>query len=338
MKDAVLFRTHGQLSFEAILTINRFSRDLSNDQLALIHNGQLGWWTPKLAQFKLRHCSWQWDDFLSRYPALVQANAQLPEFNQASQSTGKRWLSPHFAVLAPVVLFHTRALNGTCNDLAYSPAVGRLWSVEQDALYNGRLDQFVSALQAVNADLLSTGYIAADSDWWGYALHTKTPYLRPKVHTSAANFTCVIRAARSVCTDVACNVLTSAQACPKNGVGFLFRVVVVERFSASLLSLVHDNLQRGVGMVGEVFASTLCDSHPGCILKDWQVELNSRFFSENFIWNPRPVAARPGPVRIAQNRWAHPIKWAHPHVAALPSQTSSLETKLRRENPNAFLA
>lgn len=302
--SVVVLKTHGQGSSRIAHT---FWKQLGNDRFGVLHNGVL------YSKAPYRFCTWTFYDFTQQYSRLVESSRFLPKTKRHTPGN-EEWLSPHFAIMAPLMLFYTGKLTGTCN--ALRNGMTHVWAVESDAMFHGNSESFFRSFDATHADLLSTGFAVADRGWWGYPLHTSN-FPAPQHFDNLPKFSCVQDALARECTPQKCSFHASARSCPRGASGYLFRLVVVERFSTRLLTTIDEHLQESRAITGEAFASSVCAWADDCSYLDWQDLQNGRFRSDNFVWHPRPVERSRMP-HMTKDIWYHPIKpFHHSHATRL---------------------
>lgn len=294
MNFVVFLKTHGNIDLNAI---KKYHNTIGSNKFSVLHNGK------KLTYTFFKHCSWTFYEYEKRYPFLKVAHENLDVSRQVN--INNKWYSAHFAILAPLMLFISNSLTGTCNSLLYDKKLTNIWSLESDTYFKGNPLYFFEDFKSNNEDLLSTGFATVDSGWWGYNLHTKMN-ITEKNH-KYSNFNCIYKNLLKKCQYDDCNILNAKNGCDSMSYGYLFRLVIVERFSHKLLYEIEKYLQAGQAMAGEAFASSVCDLKPDCTLGDWQLLLNKKYMARDFIWYPIPGVVNRR-LRVQPNNWAHPIK------------------------------
>lgn len=248
-------------------------------------------------------CGWTFTQFLQTYPKLHARFTALDRSRRESMNLGS-WLTPRFTTIAPIALFASGRLNGTCNDVTYHQDTTHIWALESDAVFHGdALNTFFRPLQSVPADLLSTGFAAGVArEWWGYFLHTfpDTTWYR---RVSRPGFGC--GALNMRCRRKRCSFYDGLNRCPSRShpKAVLFRQIAVERFSPRLIRASDRAMQEGHGALAEMFESTLCLTlwNHTCVMRDWQ----DFYPSSYYVWNPAPIPLVDLPE---PNMWIHPMK------------------------------
>lgn len=276
----------------------------------------------------VRRCEWSMQLFEETYPRFGQIFRSLSRKKQ--EAHGHRWNAARFATYAPVMLYHRRVLNGSCNAVVRTKYV---WILESDALFHGNAyREFFLPLNAVASDLLSTGYSAATRDnWWAYSLNSGHVSPQPNLHLPG--FGCLYSETR--CTPHACNFGLAKRRCPttKFESAYVMRMIMVERFSDALLNHTHAFLEQGQGMIGEAFESTLCFQAPWCRALDWQDHVPESPF---YMFNPAPVDMSQATCK-RKHVWLHPVLGLKSWVDADACAPFHLLTEMVRQNAKTLM-
>lgn len=294
MHDYVVLLKTSRGNNQVLSHIQNLKKTVGNDRFAVLEND------PYVIH-DANWCGWTWKKFTSEFPSLTKVHEGLPTHRKTTESIS--WFSPRFVVMAPIVLFYRGLLQGTCNNIAFQRGHTHVWSLESDASFSGNPNSmFFQPLSVYDADLMSTGYASATpATWWAYSLNTGDV---PSVVSQLPSFDCLSKHAFSL---KGVNVLSGKQQCPTmtEYASYIFRMVVVERYSPKAIEMVETAWRAGRGMFGEAELSTLCWTHK-CKWLDWQELEESRHFSPFFIWNPNSFSSLQ-PQLTTDNKWIHPV-------------------------------
>jgi len=193
----------------------------------------------------------------------------------------------------------------------------KIWFVESDAIFGGKVAPFIEAHSALKDDLVATGLRIAGTHWWKVKKglwKTGEPYVKKFWNTS--------KAVRNLETLPSLNVSKCRNPDVQDEHGFLFFQDHVMRLSIQLLNILSKHLQKGIIGPSESWLPTLCASDTSCSIYDFEPQhLNSSigpntWVADSYCWTPTHTNSTL--CDKINQKWFHPYKCDEDHQGHLP--------------------
>lgn len=200
------------------------------------------------------------------------------------------------------------------------------WFVEDDAFFNGDVSEFITPYLSEEADLISSSFRIAGSNWWNFKGFNRSIASGLKLFDNTAgvveNVSPLPSLRNSPCADGS-----------EDRKGLIFRQDVVERYSSRLFDMLDSALGNHLLGPAEAFLSTLCASNlgldtgsgeRGCSMLDWapvaERDSGKTWASPLWCWGGDMSGRQCGAAW--KDRWIHPVKTKEADALACPTHAS----------------